>query len=84
MKHRHLNHEDFALAVIDDILDRGKKQDWRELSAIICADPYGEVAQKTLKLCKLERNPDFPLYGAPLFLRLIAATRRRASFRPVH
>jgi len=31
MKHRHLNHELFTLAAIDDIIINGKKKDWAEL-----------------------------------------------------
>jgi hypothetical protein len=33
-------------------------------------DPYGDVAQKTLSLCEQ------PLYGAPVFRRILAAARQ--------
>lgn len=75
MKHRHLVHEEFTAAAIEDILDRGRMPDWEPLIAAIEADPYGKVAEQTLKLC--ER----PLYAAPVFRRVIAAARppRRAG-----
>jgi hypothetical protein len=69
MRHRHLVHQEFTLAAIEDILDRGKMPDWEPLIAAIEADPYGEVAERTLRLC--ER----PLYRAPVFRRVIAAAR---------
>lgn len=31
MIHRHLNHQDFTLAAIDDIIARGNKADWSAL-----------------------------------------------------
>jgi len=31
MKHRHLNHEAFTLAAIEDILSRGSMPDWAPL-----------------------------------------------------
>jgi len=31
MYHRHLTHQDFTLAAIDDLIARGKRQDWAEL-----------------------------------------------------
>jgi hypothetical protein len=70
MKHRHLMHEGFTLAAIEDILARGRMPDWEPLVTAIQADPYGEVAEKTRALC--ER----PLYGAPVFRRVLAAARR--------
>lgn len=33
MQHRHLNHQRFSLAAIDDIIARGKWADWVELRA---------------------------------------------------
>ena len=70
MKHRHLTHEGFTLAAIEDILARGSMPDWEPLVTAIQADPYGEVAGKTRALC--ER----PLYGAPVFRRVLAAARQ--------
>jgi hypothetical protein len=36
----------------------------------IKADPFGEIAERTPALCKR------PLYGAPIFRRVIAAARQ--------
>ncbi len=70
MKHRHLTHEDFSSASIEDILDRGKMPAWVALIDAIRADPHGEVAEKTHALCAR------PLYAAPVFRRVIAAARQ--------
>jgi hypothetical protein len=70
MKHRHLTHEEFTIAAIEDVLARGLAPDWIPLITAIRADPYGEVAEKTLALC--ER----PLYGAPIFRRVLATARK--------
>ena len=69
MKHRHLTHEAFTLAAIEDILARGRMPDWVPLIAAIRADPFGDVAEKTRLLC--ER----PSYAAPVFRRVLAAAR---------
>ena len=65
MKHRHLTHEEFTVAAIEDILARGRMPDWEPLITAIRADPYGAVAEKTRALC--ER----PLYGSPVFRRVL-------------
>ncbi len=70
MKLRHLTHEGFTLAAIEDVLDRGRMPDWAALIVAIRADPFGEVAEKTRVLC--ER----PLYGAPVFRRVLVAARQ--------
>ncbi|HME22431.1 MAG TPA: hypothetical protein VKI44_14005 [Acetobacteraceae bacterium] len=70
MKHRHLVHEEFTTVAIEDILARGRMPDWAPLIEAIKADPFGEVAERTRALC--ER----PLYGAPVFRRVIAAARK--------
>ena len=69
MKHRHLTHEDFTTAAIEDILAKGRMPDWVPLITAIRNDPYGEVAEKTQMLCEM------PLYGAPVCRRVIAAAR---------
>jgi hypothetical protein len=69
MKHRHLLHQEFTVAAIEDILARGRMLDWEPLIGAIEANPYGRVAEDTLKLCEQ------PLYGAPVFRRVIAAAR---------
>ena len=39
MEHRHLNHQRYTLAAIDDIISRGKMRDWMELRNAILSDP---------------------------------------------
>ena len=74
MKHRHLVEQGFTAAAIEDILDRGKMPDWQPLIDAIQADPYGEIAERTREIC--ERPREHPLFGAPVFRRVIAAARR--------
>ena len=38
MQHRHLNHEDFTPAAVDDIITRGRWQDWADMRAAVLAD----------------------------------------------
>ena len=38
MRHRHLNHEGYTLAAIDDVIARGKWQDWADLRGAALAD----------------------------------------------
>ena len=72
MKHRHLTHEAFTLAAIEDILARGSLPDWVPLVHAIEADPHGEVAEKTLRICTMR-----DIYGASkLFNRLIQNARQ--------
>ena len=38
MHHRHLNHEDYTLAAIDDVIARGRWADWVDLRRAVRAD----------------------------------------------
>jgi hypothetical protein len=38
MLHRHLNHQRFTLAAIDDVISRGRWQDWATLRRAVLAD----------------------------------------------
>ena len=38
MLHRHLNHEEYTLAAIDDVIERGKRTDWAQLRAAAIRD----------------------------------------------
>jgi hypothetical protein len=69
MNHRHLNHQNFTVSAIEDILARGRMPDWVPLITAIRAAPYGEIARKTLALCNR------PLYAAPVFRRVVATAR---------
>jgi ribosomal protein S12 methylthiotransferase accessory factor YcaO len=39
MKHRHLNHEGYTAAAMDDVIARGKWIDWVEMHHAIQSDP---------------------------------------------
>lgn len=60
MKHRHLNHQGFTLAAIDDFIDRGTDDDWAELREAALRDP--SVLEKVLRVCseRLARGRDDP------------------------
>jgi len=47
--HRHLTHQQFTLAAIDDVIARGKRRDWAELRSAVLADPV--VLGKALRVC---------------------------------
>lgn len=49
MKHRRLNHEGFTLAAINDIIARGKWDDWAELRMAVLADPA--LLDKVERIC---------------------------------
>lgn len=38
MHHRHLNHQRYTLAAIDDVISRGRWQDWAELRRAALSD----------------------------------------------
>ncbi|MGC8878889.1 MAG: hypothetical protein ACP5R2_06680 [Anaerolineae bacterium] len=48
--HRHLTHQRFTLAAIDDVIARGKRQDWAELRKAALADRA--LLQKILRVCQ--------------------------------
>src|SRR4051794_20836926 len=50
MLHRHLDHQRFTRAAIDDIIVRGKRADWEELRAALLDDP--NLGQKILEICQ--------------------------------
>lgn len=49
MLHRHLNHERFTLAAIDDVITRGRWDDWAALRQAALADPA--VLDKVARVC---------------------------------
>ena len=49
MLHRHLTHQQFSLAAIDDVIARGKRLDWAELRRAALTDQ--EIMQKVLRVC---------------------------------
>jgi energy-converting hydrogenase A subunit M len=50
MLHRHLDHQDLTLAAIDDVIGRGKRQDWAELRRAALRDR--EILMKVLRVCR--------------------------------
>lgn len=49
MLHRHLNHQVLTLAAIDDVIDRGLRQDWAALRRAALQD--SGILQKIAKVC---------------------------------
>ena len=49
MQHRHLNHQQFTLVAIDDVIARGRRQDWAELRRATRADPT--LLEKVIRIC---------------------------------
>jgi hypothetical protein len=52
MHHRHLSHQDFSLAAIDDIISRGQRVDWLELRAGLQQTKAQTLAEKIQKVCE--------------------------------
>jgi hypothetical protein len=50
MFHRHLNHEQFTLAAIDDVITRGERADWAELRRALNADRA--LVAKVVQVCR--------------------------------
>lgn len=49
MQHRHLTHQDFTLAAIDDVIARGRRDAWESLQAAFGRDR--EIRAKVLRVC---------------------------------
>lgn len=52
MQHRHLTHEQFTLAAIDDVISRGKWQDWADLRRAALEDRA--VLEKIQRVCRAQ------------------------------
>lgn len=50
MQHRHLNHSHFTLAAIDDVISRGRWQDWAELRLAALGDR--SVLERVQRICQ--------------------------------
>lgn len=59
MLHRHLNHQRLAPAVIDDVIDRGNREDWDELAWALDGRP--DLIEDVHRICRA-RGPD-PTWG---------------------
>jgi hypothetical protein len=49
MWHRHLNHHDWTLAAVDDVIARGRMDDWKQLRDI--AAQRADVRERILRVC---------------------------------
>jgi hypothetical protein len=53
MIHRHLRpHVGYEPVAVEDILERGKPDDWARLRDVILDDPHGPVAQTVVNVCQ--------------------------------
>lgn len=50
MHHRHLNHQGYTLAAIDDVISRGRWGDWAQLRQAVLADRA--VLEKVERVCR--------------------------------
>ena len=50
MQHRHLNHQEFTLAAIDDLIGRGKRGDWTKLRLAALNDQ--SLMLKIVRVCQ--------------------------------
>lgn len=77
MKHRHLIVADgtpverLPSAAIVDLLERGDLGDWAPIAKAIRRDPFGELAERVLRLVS-----EFPMYGTSALWRAFIARRR--------
>mgnify|MGYP000917000936 CR=1 FL=1 len=58
MEHRHLNHTNFTLSAIDDIISRGKMTDWIELRNYLHSN-FKDAKEKILKICKAYQSDKY-------------------------
>jgi hypothetical protein len=49
MEHRHLNHQRFTLAAIDDVIQRGRREDWEQLRQAVLQD--SSLLSKIKQVC---------------------------------
>lgn len=50
MEHRHLNHQRYTLAAIDDVISRGRWDDWAELRRAVLSDRT--LLDKVERVCR--------------------------------
>jgi energy-converting hydrogenase A subunit M len=54
MQHRHLNHEGYTLAALDDVIERGKREDWAQLRSAALRDTV--LMEKILRVALAHAN----------------------------
>jgi hypothetical protein len=57
MLHRHLNHQNYTLAAVDDIIARGKKKDWAELRRSAITDK--NIMEKVLRVSRAHSDDPY-------------------------
>lgn len=57
MLHRHLNHQRFTLAAIDDVISRGRWGDWAELRRAALADQ--SLLDKVERVCRAHASDPY-------------------------
>ena len=57
MLHRHLNHQRFTLAAIDDVISRGRWDDWAELRQAVLADR--SLLTKVEQVCRVHAGDPY-------------------------
>ena len=50
MFHRHLNHQEYTLAAIDNVIARGRRRDWAELRQKVLSDRT--TMEEVLQVCQ--------------------------------
>jgi hypothetical protein len=50
MRHRHLNHQEYTLAAIDDVISNGRRASWERLRVAVIREPG--VRGKVLRVCR--------------------------------
>jgi hypothetical protein len=50
MVHRHLNHDRFTPAAVDDVIARGKRKDWEDLREALLSDR--SLAETIRQVCQ--------------------------------
>ena len=50
MAHRHLNHQQYTLAAIDDIISNGQRSSWERLRLAMLGNPG--IREKILRVCE--------------------------------
>jgi len=57
MLHRHLNHSEWTLAAIDDVIARGRLDDWKELRD--AANSRRDIRERILRVSKLHLSDPY-------------------------
>jgi hypothetical protein len=64
MPHRHLNHQDYTLAAIDDIISNGQRAAWERLRLALLQQ--ADIREKILQICNARVHVCAPSTGSTL------------------